>query len=65
MRGEQSILSAWTSVPSNSDTVSRKILLQKLLMCVLDKQPVRCTENWLNSWAQSVMISGMKLETSS
>ena len=60
MRGEQWILSTWTSVPPPSDTVSHKILLEKLLMYVLDKQAVRCTENWLNSWAQSVMISGTK-----
>ena len=26
----------------------------------LDKQTVRWTENWLNSWAQRIVISGAK-----
>ncbi|GAB0206675.1 mitochondrial enolase superfamily member 1 [Grus japonensis] len=39
------------------DPVSHKILIEKLLMYGLDEQTVRWTENWLNGWAQRVVIS--------
>ncbi|KAK4816784.1 hypothetical protein QYF61_022896 [Mycteria americana] len=39
------------------DTVSQRILIDKLLMHRLDKQTVRWSENWLNGWAQRVAIS--------
>jgi len=40
------------------DTVSHNILLGKLRKCGLNEWSVRWTENWLNSRAQSVVISG-------
>ncbi|KAK4806776.1 hypothetical protein QYF61_005572 [Mycteria americana] len=40
------------------DTVSHKILLEKPYG--LDEQTVRWIENWLNGWAQRVVISGTK-----
>lgn len=40
------------------DTVSCKILTEKLCMYGLDKKMVRWIEDWLNSWAQRVVISG-------
>ncbi|GAB0180651.1 mitochondrial enolase superfamily member 1 [Grus japonensis] len=40
------------------DTVCRKVLIGKLLMYGLDEQTVRWIENWLNGWAQRVVISG-------
>ena len=42
------------------NTVSNKILIEKLLMYRLDEQKVRWTENWLNRWTQRVVISGIK-----
>ncbi|KAK4829816.1 hypothetical protein QYF61_006653 [Mycteria americana] len=42
------------------DTVSHKILTDKLLMYGLDKQTVRWVKTWLNGWAQRVVISGAK-----
>jgi len=42
------------------DTVSRKIVIDKLLIYGLDEQTVRWVENWLNGQAQTVVISGMK-----
>ncbi|KAK4806805.1 LOW QUALITY PROTEIN: hypothetical protein QYF61_005601, partial [Mycteria americana] len=42
------------------DTVSHKILIQKLMKYGLDEQTVRWIENWLNGWAQRVAISGTK-----
>ncbi|KAK4824621.1 hypothetical protein QYF61_016927 [Mycteria americana] len=42
------------------DTVSHKIVTDKLLMYGLDKQAERWIENWLNVWAQRVVTSGMK-----
>ncbi|KAK4825025.1 hypothetical protein QYF61_023029 [Mycteria americana] len=42
------------------DSVSRKILLEKLLKCELDEQTVRCMENWLPGQAQRVVVSGTK-----
>ncbi|KAK4807002.1 hypothetical protein QYF61_000331 [Mycteria americana] len=42
------------------DTVSRKILIEKLMKYGLDEQTVGWVENWLNSWAQRVVIGGMK-----
>ncbi|KAK4819030.1 hypothetical protein QYF61_024395 [Mycteria americana] len=37
-----------------------KILIEKLLKYGLDEQTVRWIENWLNSLAQRVVISGTK-----
>jgi len=42
------------------DTVSCKILLEKLLKCGLHKHKLGWTENWLNHQAQRVAISCMK-----
>ncbi|KAK4815920.1 hypothetical protein QYF61_010177 [Mycteria americana] len=42
------------------DTISRKILIEKLLMYGLDEQAGRWIENWLNGWALRVVISGPK-----
>ncbi|KAK4810736.1 hypothetical protein QYF61_007710 [Mycteria americana] len=42
------------------DPVSHKILIEKLLMFGLDEQTVRWIENWLNGWAQRVVVSGTK-----
>ena len=42
------------------DTVSHKIITDKLLVYGLDKQTVRWIENWLNGQAQRVVISGTK-----
>lgn len=42
------------------DTVSRKILIKKLLVYGLDEQTVRWTENWLKGHAQRVVISDTK-----
>jgi len=42
------------------DTVSHKILIDKLVNYGLDEQTMRWTENWLNSCAQRVVISGIK-----
>ena len=41
------------------DTASRKMLTEKLKY-ELNEQPVRGIENWVNSWAQRVVISGTK-----
>jgi len=40
--------------------VCYKLLVDKLLICGLDKQTVRRVENCWKSWPQSVMTSGMK-----
>ncbi|PKU31592.1 rna-directed dna polymerase from mobile element jockey- hypothetical protein [Limosa lapponica baueri] len=42
------------------DTVSHKILIQKLMKYGLDEQTVRWIENWLNGWAQTVAIGSTK-----
>ncbi|GAB0183478.1 mitochondrial enolase superfamily member 1 [Grus japonensis] len=42
------------------DTVSRKILIGKLLMYGLDEQTMRWIENYLNVWAKRVVINGAK-----
>ena len=42
------------------DTVSHKILKEKLVKYGLDEWTVRWTENWLKGLAQRVVISGMK-----
>lgn len=39
------------------DTHSYKILIDKLLTYTPDEDAVRWTENWINSWAQRVMVS--------
>ncbi|GAB0186431.1 mitochondrial enolase superfamily member 1 [Grus japonensis] len=41
-----------------SDTVSHNILISKLRKCGLDEWTARWVENWLNSRAQRVVISG-------
>ncbi|KAK4817454.1 hypothetical protein QYF61_015609 [Mycteria americana] len=40
------------------DSVSLKILTDKLMKCGLDEQTVRWVENWLNGQAQRVVING-------
>jgi len=42
------------------DTVSHKILIERLLMYGLDEQTARWIENWLNVWAQRVVIRDTK-----
>ncbi|GAB0186715.1 trace amine-associated receptor 2 [Grus japonensis] len=42
------------------DTVSHKIFIEKLMNYGLDDQIVKWIENWLNSQAQRVVISGTK-----
>ena len=42
------------------DVVSHNILIDKLTKYGLEKSTVRWTENWLNSQAQRVVISGTK-----
>ncbi|GAB0186468.1 cyclin-dependent kinase 19 [Grus japonensis] len=42
------------------DTVSHNILIDKLTKYRLDKWKVRWIENWLNSWAQRIVISRAK-----
>ena len=42
------------------DTVSHKILIEKLMKYRLDEQTARWTENWLKGWAQRVVISSTK-----
>ena len=42
------------------DTLSCEILTEKLMKYGLDEQRVKWTENWLNGWAQRMVISGMK-----
>lgn len=42
------------------NSVSLKILLEKLMKYSLDEQTVRWVESWLNGWAQRVAISGTK-----
>ncbi|KAK4818742.1 hypothetical protein QYF61_018729 [Mycteria americana] len=41
-------------------TVSRNTFVEKLMMCGLDEQTVKWTENCLNCQAQRGMISGTK-----
>jgi len=41
-------------------TASPKILIGKLSMPGMDEQTLRCTEHWLNGWAQRVVISRAK-----
>lgn len=41
-----------------SDTDSLKVLEEMLMRYRLDGQTMRCTESWLNNWAQRVVISG-------
>ena len=42
------------------DTVSHRIFIEMLMKYGLDEQTVRWIENWLNSQAKSVVISGTK-----
>ncbi|KAK4822924.1 hypothetical protein QYF61_023424 [Mycteria americana] len=37
------------------DTISHKIVIEKLMKCGLDEQIVRWIENWLDGWAQRVV----------
>jgi len=43
-----------------SNTVSCKIFIEKLLVYRLDEQTQRWIENWLNDWAQTMVISRTK-----
>lgn len=40
------------------DIVPRNIFIGKLMVYRMDEQTVRWIENWLNSWAQRILISG-------
>ncbi|KAJ7401037.1 rna-directed dna polymerase from mobile element jockey-like [Pitangus sulphuratus] len=42
------------------DSVSHKIFTENLSMHGLEEQTVRLTENWMNDWAQRVVISDTK-----
>ncbi|GAB0180296.1 mitochondrial enolase superfamily member 1 [Grus japonensis] len=42
------------------NAISHKILIDKLLMYGFDEQIARWMENWLNGWAQRMVIGGMK-----
>ncbi|KAK4807153.1 hypothetical protein QYF61_024273 [Mycteria americana] len=42
------------------DTVSRSILLEKLAAHGLDGRTLRWVKNWLDGWAQSVVVNGVK-----
>lgn len=44
------------------DTVSNNIVIDKLIKYGLGKWTIRWTENWLNSLAWRLMISGTKLD---
>lgn len=41
-------------------TISHNIFIDKVLKYVLDKWTVMWAVNWLNYWAQSVVVSSMK-----
>jgi len=43
-----------------SDTVSHKILIDKLMKYRVDKQTVKLTENWLNGQARRVVFKDTK-----
>jgi len=43
------------------DTVSHKILTEKLMKCGPDEQTVRWVENWLSGQAQRIVITGQRL----
>jgi len=59
MRGQQWLV-VYLDFSKVFDTVSHKILIGQLLMQRLDEQTVKWPENWLNSQAQRVIISGRK-----
>ena len=42
------------------DTVSHSILLQKLAACGLDRYTPGWVRNWLEGWAQRVVVNGVK-----
>ena len=42
------------------DTVSHSILLQKLAVRVLDRYTLGWVRNWLEGWAQRVVVNGVK-----
>ena len=42
------------------DTVSHSILLQKLAVCGLNRYTLGWVKNWLEGWAQSVVMNGVK-----
>lgn len=50
----------WFDLSRAYSSVSHKILLDKLMKYRLDKWMVRCFENWLNCWAQRVVVRSMK-----
>lgn len=53
--------SAYLDFKEAFDTVFLKILIEVLLMCRLDEQTVVWIDIWLNGWAQTVVISSLKL----
>ena len=42
------------------DAVSHSILLQKLAVCGLDRYTLGWVRNWLEGWAQRVVVNGVK-----
>lgn len=42
------------------NTVSKKIMIEKLITYGLDEQTVRWIENQINNWAQRLLICGAK-----
>ena len=42
------------------DTVSHSILLQKLAVRGLDRYTLGWVRNWLEGWAQTVVVNGVK-----
>ena len=42
------------------DTISHSILLQKLAVCGLDRCTLGWVRNWLEGWAQRVVVNGVK-----
>lgn len=54
------LLPCWSCFGASSgfDTVCHNILPQKLMNYGLDKGTASWMENWLNGWAQRVVISG-------
>lgn len=57
MTEEQGKLPIWAS-SKTTDTVSHRMLKDKLLMLRLNKQRVGWSENCLSGWAQRVVITG-------
>lgn len=59
MKGRQWIVSSWTSV-STFDTVTYKILIEELLKYGVEQETVTWVENWLDGWAQRVVVRSAK-----